>query len=251
MNDQEINSLLERNKKNFSVNKAKSIFREIYSATKDIDMRIMYDFLGEILLERPEFLKPKKIGRLLEEYNKFTDKTRIPVKKHIQTEQYFLEKYILLEEEKILLPFWGIVSYKSIHHSTRVFITTYRIIILSGALKTSGIYVPALPFLNFSINLAAFVTRAIKRQLTKAELEKPLFGYQFPIFQLTDVNLQLSKKKKHKGQPIAVEITSISGKKSFELKISVNTLIYEHYDKKLKEINEVLQNLKEQQESSC
>ncbi len=107
----------------------KKIFQAVYTRVQEYDTKIFYDFLGELLLEKPELLDGKKIHK----YLAFVKKVRIPRKRQIELETYFFKKYSLFDGEKLLISFDGALRYKKYRYLGRIFITNHRIIVMGKA----------------------------------------------------------------------------------------------------------------------
>ena len=65
------------------------IFLDVYAKAIKFDIKIFYDFLGEILLEKPALLD----GRKLKEYLRFVKKVKIPRNRLLELETYLIEKF--------------------------------------------------------------------------------------------------------------------------------------------------------------
>jgi len=278
MNEQELQLFLEKNKKLIYSGNAKTVFRKVYNKTKEIDWKILYDFLGEVLIEKPALQEGKKHFKFLKGYNTFMAPIkigqiidhRIPPRQLLKMEKYFLEKYCIFEGEEILCSFLGTVLYKSVPFLDRIFITNYRIIVLSHVFKpSSGVFIPwAGLIFNMFIAIENRMIKAKKASIIKSVegfMDKPFFGYQFPIYQLTSITLPVSKKglsgkvsstnfPKEKDKVNSVKFTASTETDSFDLSIFINhkKLIfvaekeYEDGQKMLHKIAETLQNLQEQ-----
>lgn len=253
MNDQELKSFLEENKKLIYSGNAKTILKNVHKEAKEIDLKILYDFLGEILIEKPVLQERKKQSKFLKGYNDFISKSQIPPLQVLKMERYFLEKYCILESEEILCSFLGNVNYKKIYFDNRVFITNFRIIVLSNLFKPGegATFFPGLLILNIINVVEARVVKALRSSMVKSvegsvTIEKPFFGYQLPISQLTAITLPKWKRGKYKGSPKSVNFTSETETDSFDLTISVNERLNDE-ENILRTIAEILQNLQEHQ----
>lgn len=255
MNEQELEIFLEENKKLISAGNAKKILRKVYEKTDETDPKIVYDFLGQILIEKPVLQERKNLSKFLRGYDDF-----IQVKKDfgetpkqlLELEKYFLEKYCIFEGEMILCYFSGIVHIKTMF-SSRVFITNYRIIVLSHVFKTSTTY---MPWAGIVFNVLNLITdKAIHAKsnsiIKSAEQSsaKPFLGYQFPILNPTTIILSKKKKGKNKEKARAVKFTSTFQTKSLDIKITVNKKVHGDSENILYKVEKILQSLQEQQTS--
>lgn len=124
-----------RKKKELITSKnVKKIFQDVYTRAQQHDLKIFYDFLGQLLLEKPELLERK----ILKQYLMFVKEVRVPPQRLIELETYFLKKYSLFNGEELLLSINGDLLYKPLRlykYSGRIFITNYRIIVMGKAVE--------------------------------------------------------------------------------------------------------------------
>jgi len=267
MNEQELELILKNSKELITVGNARQIFHNIAEVVYEIDDdgKIFYDFLGEVLLAKPHFLEGKNYTQLIKSYN--ANFKKIDPSDPIKLEQYFLEKYCILDEEEILFSFYGAINYinykkgKGILFLDRVFITNIRIIVFLTTFGDMLIH-PGTPFGFGKIaHLAAALDRKIRKKIKSnreakrdisflkvtAESEKKLsFGYQFPISNPTAITLEKWKKGKNKGTLRRVTFNSKTETQSYDLGVVVSKERYENWEGMLHKITEILQNLQEQ-----
>jgi len=255
MSGQDLESFLEKNKNVITSNNAKAIFRRIHISTKNIDWRILYDFLGKVLIEKPDLQKGKRYTKFLKGYNAFMSNRYgqliEPPREVLEREKYFLEKYCIFESEEILCSFLGNVEFRKVFFSSRVFITNYRIIVLSHAYKPSS-GVPFIPFAGLIFNMVFIIEDSIRKAMktsvlksVETPMDKPFFGYQFPISHPTAITLSEVKKGKNKGKAKSVKFTSKTETDLFDFSIYVNEKRHVDYEKILYKIAEILQNLQD------
>ncbi|MHA2185752.1 MAG: hypothetical protein ACXAAI_12205, partial [Promethearchaeota archaeon] len=131
---------LEEMKKKTTPKNIKKIFIEIYRRTGKF--KILLDFFGEILLEYPYLLNEKNHSKILKGYSEFLIESKIAYK-HLdllKMEKKLIEKYCLLDNEDLLLFFDGTLVFKKVLFMYRIYLTSYRIIVLSNAWKGGGLY---------------------------------------------------------------------------------------------------------------
>ncbi|MFX0030672.1 MAG: hypothetical protein ACFE8B_15775 [Candidatus Hermodarchaeota archaeon] len=228
MNETNLKEFLEENKKVITTKNMKKILKNVYKRTENIDPNIVYDFLGDILVEKPELLEDKNFSKTLKAYNDFSK--NFPSQYNLEKEKYLIENYCLFENENILKYFLGSIGYKRVLFKDRVFITNYRIIIFSEIQKPSG-GTMFMPWAGLIFNMVNAIENKIKKALHSSALKsagklqsinKPLFGYQFPIIQITDIRLPLWKAKKFEGKINHMQVDSKIETDSFELRIFAN-----------------------------
>ena len=110
------------------------IFLDVYAKAIKFDIKIFYDFLGEILLEKPALLE----GRKLKEYLRFVKKVKIPRNRLLELETYLIEKYCIYDNEEVLLSFHGSIRHRKCIFSGRVFVTNYRIFVIGKTTEKGG-----------------------------------------------------------------------------------------------------------------
>lgn len=123
----ERDEFFQKNKELINSRNVNKIFKDVYAKAIKIDTKIFYDFLGEILLEKPILLKKPKT---LKKYLRLVKKAKIPHNRLLELETYFIEKYCIFDSEKVLLSFHGSIRYKKLVFLGRVFITNYRILVI-------------------------------------------------------------------------------------------------------------------------
>lgn len=233
MYQQNLDSFLEKCKRLISSNNAGSIFKKISYRLTISDMKIFYDFLGEVLLEKPVLQKGKKQAKLLKGYDEFIYETflitgKISIVEIFKLEKYFVEKYCILENEEISISFFGTIKFKKTYFQSRIFITNFRIIVLSSSYKPSGgsVFIPwAGLIFNMFMAVEAGIRKTIESSITKSlngsvSTNKVIFGFQFPISHLTSIVWSTwgKKKKKEKGRK-SIKFTSTIETKSDDLEI--------------------------------
>ncbi len=116
--------------------KAVSELEDVFLKNANFKYKIYYDFLSKMLKENPFLLDWERdfynVIFFLNNYNKFAIKIASPPFYLLQIEEYFVEKYCLLETERILISFIGVVRCDEVYFRNRVIITNYRIIILGN-----------------------------------------------------------------------------------------------------------------------
>lgn len=267
MNDQELEEFLENCKQIINIENISKIFQKIVELVIEIDDdgKMFYDFLGEVLLTKPHFLETKNYTKLIQNYNVIYN--IIDPAGPIELEKYFLEKYCILDEEKIIFYFYGGVNHinyrkgKGLLFLDRVFITNLRIIIFLATFGDKGLGGPIIPNIYTSKQLwiASMIERQIRKKLKKErdfkrdvafskvstlEYEKKLsFGYQFPISNPTAITLDNWTKGKYKGTLRRVSFNSTIDDQSYDLGIVVDKKKHEKWEEMLHKIAEILQNL--------
>jgi len=215
-------------------------------------MRILYDFLGEVLLEKPVLQEGKKHSKFLRGYHDFIIKTVtpvIPMSQILEWEKYFLEKYCILENEEILISFLGFVRFKKYHFDSRIFITNIRMIVLANSYKPGGgsLYMPwAGLIFNMFMAVESRIRKMVKSSLTKSldgsvSADKVIFGYQFPLSNPTAITLSSYRRGKFQE----VNFTSNTETESYKLAIVQQTKIHKNWEEILNRIVELLQNSQE------
>ena len=130
---------IRKNKELINSKKTTKIFQEVYNKAEQQDLKIFYDFLGELLLENPDLLD----GKILRQYLMFVKKVRIPPQQLIELETYFLKKYSLFNGEELLIAFNGELIYKRYSrlykYSGRTFITNFRVIVIGKGVEIEKI----------------------------------------------------------------------------------------------------------------
>ncbi len=112
------------------------IFHVVYARVQQHDIRIFYDFLGELLLEKYSLFGEKK--KFLKKYLRFVRKVKIPLDHKLILEEYLIEKYFTLEGEGVLLSFHGKIVHGDLIYSGRVFITNQRILVIGKTEKKAS-----------------------------------------------------------------------------------------------------------------
>ena len=287
MNEQELQSFLEENKKLIYSGNVKTILKKVFERTKEIDPKILYDFIGEVLIEKPKLQEGKKQYKFLKGYKDFMSSItmttrkivyRIPPRQLLKLEKYFLEKYCLFDDEEILCSFYGMVI-RSINFFDRVFITNYRIIIIEVYRPKESGAIPFMPWAGLTFNIVRSITNRMlnpkKTSITESAepIDKVIFGVNFPIFNPTAITIPIMKKgvkflaivlrqflpywRKGMDEEIvySVKFTSQTQPDPFDLSIYVNhkkpifeaEKEYEDGQIMLHKIAEILQNIQEQQ----
>lgn len=256
MNQQDLKSFLEKNKKLIHSHNVKTILKKVYGKIKDSNLMILYDFLGEILIENPALQEGKNHSRFLKGYSDFIDKSKIPYEHVLKMEKYFIEKYCLLENEEILCSFLGGIRLKKTIFLNRVFITNSRIIVLAFIQKSGGgVY---MPWAGFVFNMITAVESQIRKKLKSSiaksiegsvsvPVDKPYFGFQFPISHPTAITLPTCQKGKLKGRIKYVKFTSVTETGSFDLEIFQKSKNDSYRDEIFNKIAEILQKIQAQQ----
>lgn len=210
----------------------KKVFQKVYAKAVQFDQKIFYDFLGEVLIEKPGLLDRKKLYK----YLTFVKKAKIPVVRLIELESYLIEKYSLFDGEELLFSFNGDLRYRRYRYKGRLFITNYRIIVL-GKVEEMG---HALELLVGSFNSKMLPTdyeeKILKRRLpTEDSEEKAFIGWQFPI---KNPRLEGRKREKELFFTSTVWVRGKKKEKERVLKFKIRS------DKdKITKIKEILQSL--------
>jgi hypothetical protein len=206
MNEQDLKYFLEMNKKRITTSNANVILKRVYTRTKEIDPKILFDFMGQVLIEKPKLQEGKKRVKFITAYNKSVAVRMLP-RELLKMEKYFLKNYCLFDGEKLLYSFYGLVQYnqRRIYFHDRVFITNYRIII-SDVIKPKG-GLSFIPFAGISANILGAITNRALVAGTKYK-ENPsepinagraAFGFEFPILDPTQIALSWMTKKTKMG----------------------------------------------------
>lgn len=256
--DFDLELFLNTNKKRISSQNAKTIFRNVIDRTEQLDRKIFYDFLGEVLMEKPNLLKGKHYLKLLKSYDSAIgylvekiDAQQLTPFDGIEMERYFLEKYCLFESEEILLSFSGTLTHDK-YMIGRVFITNYRIIVF-GSMPLEG-KSTVMPWAGIIVHIGAAIGKQISKDILSSTLRKTVdtseskdkvyFGFQYPISHPTAITLKKRKRGKFKGSLLSVKFNSKTKTRSFNLKICV---LEQNSEEKYHKIVEILQNLQDQQ----
>jgi hypothetical protein len=132
-NKTEREELFRKNKELITSKNVKKIFKEVFGKTEQFDLKIFYDFLGELLLK-----KTLSSWKFLKNYLKFVKKVKIPLDRLLELEGYLIEKYCIFKNEEILRSFHGNVKHHKVVFTGRVFLTNYRIIVIGRAEESFG-----------------------------------------------------------------------------------------------------------------
>lgn len=183
----DIEPFFERNKEKITVGNATSIFMKVYEKVIGDDPKLFFDFLGRILLEKPELYKGKRRIDFFRKYNRFIVRKLLPNDLY-EMERYFVEKYCLFEGEKLLSFFYGLVEYgkKVNYFRDRIFISNYRIFI-SDLIQQYNTFYPII----HSILVAQQKLLSIPTKERKAP-----FGYDFPLKDLSEITLNTMAERK-------------------------------------------------------
>lgn len=256
MIQQDLDSYLEKNKRLITSGNGKRILRNVYENTKDIDRKIFYDFLGEVLRENPALQEGKKYFKFLKAYDEIITKLirskKTTILYVLELEKYFLEKYCLFENEEMISFFHGNIVFKKYYFGRRVFFTNLRIITLSHAIKLGGsTFIPwAGLIFNTIMAVSAKINKMQKSSVIKSAegseyINTVNFGLQFPLSHLTAITLNKAKRGKHKGKINSIKITSVTETDSFNLEILIFKKSHWNFDGIYKEIHELLQKFQE------
>ncbi len=216
MNEEEF---LNQNKEKITSGNAKKVFSKVLKKAIEVDnLQVFYDFLGEILLAKPSLLEGNNYLKILKSYDDLIFKTltlKMKSNSKIELEKYFLEKYCIMESEEILLYFFGVVKYKGKMYNTRVFITNYRIIVLSSDNTVkSGFIAGAGLLFNLSTIIENKIVEIMRKNLAREmqdrlEIKPTLFfGYNFPLINPSAIQLKKYEKGKYKGKLESLTFTS-------------------------------------------
>ncbi len=233
MSEEDLELFLKKNKESITLSNMLKVFKKVYNKVLNIDSKIFYDFLGDVLLEKSSYREGKNHLRMLKIYAKFA--RNISSVKQLKDELYFIEKYCIFEGEEVLVSFDGIIHHRSVSYYSRNFITNYRIIIV-GTLSESHA-TPLLFGIVYQIIEASIRKAWLRSKLTgtkNAFKSKNIipFGYVFPIMNSKAINLI---KKKERIKRLSFTSCIHDGKKDrfFKLKIVVTR---PHTDEEQKEI---------------
>jgi len=114
-----------------------SVLQNIFERVQQFDMKIFYDFLGELLLEKTHLLGSKK--NIIKSYFRILKKAKLSPNQLLELEKYLVEKYFILDNEKLLLYFKGSVINGRKIHIGRIFISDQRIMVI-GKVKEDKSY---------------------------------------------------------------------------------------------------------------
>ncbi len=117
-----------------------SILRTVFERVASVDIKIFYDFLGELLLEKTQVLGSKK--KIIRSYLEILKRAKIDSNQLIELEKYLVEKFFILDNEKLLLYFQGKLRNKSQStlYKGRIFITNQRIMVIGKEEKDTSLW---------------------------------------------------------------------------------------------------------------
>ena len=186
MNNQELEPFLEKNKVKLTAGNASTILRKVYEKVKGIDPKLFFDFLGQVLIEKPKLHEGTNRVHFFGKYNRFIVRMILPNDLY-ELERYFVEKYCLIEGEKLLSFFYGLVEYeqKQDYFHDRVFISNYRIFIPDVLVKD---------YKRYRVLFKIIAERQKLLSIPTTERRAP-FGYDFPIKDPIEITLCMLTKR--------------------------------------------------------
>ena len=93
MSQQELKLFLEEKLKSIRSRNVKIILKKVYGEIRSLDLKILFDFLGEVLLEKPDLQEGKNHSKFLKGYDEFI--TEMLVKKEFNVFQLHVWNNIL------------------------------------------------------------------------------------------------------------------------------------------------------------
>lgn len=219
----ERDEFFQKNKELINSKNVIKIFQDVYAKAIKLDIKIFYDFLGELLLEKPILI--------IKRYLRFVKKAKIPRNRLLELETYLIEKYCIFDSEEVLLSFYGSIRYLRIIWSGRVFVTNYRIFVIGKT--TEKMDYNRLEFRRGVVGIKKWkrkMDEIIRAKTPSTWKEKPYLGYQFPITNPSLIRLR-RKELRFRSEGLV------------DLKIKVLKSI-PHCDQIIPKIGEILHNLK-------
>jgi hypothetical protein len=134
INNQKQEEFIENNIKVINSSNVKRILWDVYEKVKELDIKIFYDFLGEVFLKKPHLNEDK----IFKKYFKLIKKEKFPPDVQLELEAYLIEKYCIFDNEEILLSFHGEIKHHKVLFTGRVFLTNFRIIVIGWAEESSA-----------------------------------------------------------------------------------------------------------------
>jgi len=114
-----------------------SVLQNVFERVSKFDMKIFYDFLGELLLEKTYLLGSKK--KIIKSYLRIVKRFKLSPNQLLELEKYLVEKYFILDNEKLLLYFKGSVINSKKIHIGRIFISDQRIMVIGKVKEDSNL----------------------------------------------------------------------------------------------------------------
>ena len=105
-----------------------SVLHNIFEKVSQFDIKIFYDFLGELLLEKTPLLGSKK--KIIKSYLKVIKMFKLSPNQLLELEKYLVEKYFIWDNEKLLLYFGGKIKNDGKIYTGRIFISDQRIMVI-------------------------------------------------------------------------------------------------------------------------
>jgi len=117
------------------------VLQNVLEVVSKFDIKIFYDFLGELLIEKTQVLGSKK--QIISSYLRVLKKAKIDPNQLLELEKYLVEKYFILDNEKLMLYFQGKLRNKnqSISYKGRIFITDQRIMVIGKEEEDTSLWV--------------------------------------------------------------------------------------------------------------
>lgn len=259
MSPQDLQSLLEKEKKAINSKNAKNILIRVFKKITCSNWKVFYDFMGGVLLEKPTLLEGKNSGKFLHGYNEFITqyilkKKKITDTQVIKMEEYFLKKFCLFEEEEILISFQGYIIPKVLYFAgDRIYITNMRFIVLSSFTYHGALSTGYLPGSGLLINLIR-KTEAKRKKIRKEDSGKSSFtsvklpfGNHYPAYNMTNLTLPIDEDGKYKGSIEKMIFTTKTETKSFDLELVIYKWAHENWEEISNQIIEILQKFQQQQ----
>ena len=191
-----------------------NIYSNVFNSVVD-NITTFYEFFGETFIMDPKYFMEKFLKTYLKNITKLLDLQQV-----FNMEAYVLQKHSFYENEKIIASFPGEISIGSGKKVGRIYLTTFRIILI-GTNKSKGIPMVTTSLLGMAINKS--IQKSIVKnlqskisQITSSEL--PCLGHQYPMFGLQKIKLG----NKSVTYRVLLETTSSSGatlKKKYLIKV--------------------------------
>ena len=116
-----------------------SILRNVFERVVSVDIKKFYDFLGELLLENTQVLGSKE--EIIRSYLKILKRAKIDSDRLSELEKYLVEKYFILDNEKLVLFFQGKLrsKHQRTYYKGRIFITNQRIMVIGEEVEDKSL----------------------------------------------------------------------------------------------------------------
>ena len=195
---------------------------------KIIPLEVIYDLIGELLVENSEYFMQKAYPKLYKKLSYLSSSIDLS-----ELEKFILEKYSFFSGESLLTSFNGKVIQKDTQVNGRVYLTNYRIIAQGKFGPTPGSTFAAIGAgsstggqtssnVAFTMGLNDYIQKRVQKQLQnymdqKALQNNPCFGYQYPIIDTYNI----SHNKKDVRYRVNIEFEKYGKTKRKTLKIRI------------------------------